>query len=91
MRKCSAPSPFCECPKCFHAKHSVPAVVSCAVLCGGTESADCPDCKGTGNVLVMDCEGPMQAQCPCCLGTKRIRSIASRSHNASLSHEEGAK
>ena len=32
MRKCTAPSPFCECPKCFHAKHSAPAVVSSALV-----------------------------------------------------------
>ncbi len=28
MKKCSAPSPFCECPDCFHAKHSAPPVAS---------------------------------------------------------------
>ena len=32
MKKCSAPSPFCECPKCFDAKHSAVAVVSSALV-----------------------------------------------------------
>lgn len=32
MRKCTAPSPFCECLKCFHAKHSAKAVVSSAIV-----------------------------------------------------------
>jgi len=32
MRKCTAPSPFCECPKCFDAKHGAVAVVSSAIV-----------------------------------------------------------
>jgi hypothetical protein len=32
MKKCSAPSPFCECLKCFDAKHGAPAVVSSALV-----------------------------------------------------------
>lgn len=70
---------------------ATPRVASSDVVCDGIELATCPDCNGTGNVLVMDCEGRMQAQCPCCLGTKRLRFIGSRSHTDKDHATDGAR
>jgi hypothetical protein len=50
MKKCSAPSPFCECPKCFHAKHNAPAVVSSSIVRLLVEDDECTSCGIRGRI-----------------------------------------